>query len=75
MISFGQINKTQLRDHVTPHKIALHVVVQEVWSWVMSQGTVITDVDNVYSEQEERDLLFTLLQLVQVGQIWQQYLA
>ena len=31
------------------------------------EGKVLIDVENAYTEKEERDLMFTLLQLVQVN--------
>ena len=68
MISFGLQSKSQLHDQVTPHKVALHVVVQEFWVMTFRpEGKVLIDVDNAYTEKEERDVMFTLLQLVQVN--------
>ena len=71
MLSFGQCARAagsaSLQDAVTPHKVALHVVVQELWALTHRAPHELISVENAYSEREERDLMFTVLQLVQVS--------
>lgn len=69
MISFGLQGKSQLQDQVTPHKVALLVVVQEFWELTFRQEDRLVNVENAYTEKEERDLMFTLMQLVQVSAV------
>ncbi len=67
MLSFGQQARPALRDEVTPHKVALHVVTQALWAQLYAPPTQLVNAENAYTEREERELVFTLLQLVQVS--------
>ena len=59
--------KRPQRDQVTPYKLAMLMLVQEYCeTMIEDRQQILLDEENVYSEKEERELMFTLLQLLQV---------
>ena len=66
-INLGNHGKRHLKDQVTPHKIVLLVLVQEYCTMrARDAEQIIQEPQNAYTETEERELMFMLLQLVQV---------
>ena len=60
---FGQqAEQSSTRDQVTPYKVALLVLIEEL---LKNESRSAREQD-VVSEQEERDIMVLLLQLVQV---------
>ena len=63
-------HRMTLKDQVTPHKVTILLLIQEYCTRVFQQNTLsssmIGDLPDMYTQKEERDLLFAMLKLMQV---------
>lgn len=66
LLNLGMFGKKPLKDQVTPYKMALLVLVSDYCVQIHERSQVLSDDENTYTEKEEREILFTILQLLQV---------
>ena len=59
--------KKSLRDQVTPYKIGILILVDEYCKVIGRKAACDLRPEEVMCEEEERELMITLLHLVQVG--------
>ena len=65
LLNLGMFGKKPLKDQVTPYKMALLVLVSDYCCQMSERNQVLSDDENTYSEREEREMMFTILQLLQ----------
>ena len=67
LLNLGSAGKKPLKDQVTPYKMSLLVLVSNYCRHTSQlREQILEDTDNIYSEHEEREIMFTILQLLQV---------